>query len=199
MFDRIVYIGDHYANVRLKDKDNMTINLMNLHLVFEDKDKKVLDLCTGSGAIAIAVQKESGAQVTATDISNEALSLAGENAIINCAQIDFIQSDMFENVPKEKFDVIISNPPYIKRQDILSLQKEVKDFEPNLALDGGEDGLDFYRIIAKNCKQFLNENGVLLLECGIGQAQQIKALFDDQKVEIINDYEGIERIIKVVF
>ncbi len=164
-----------------------------------DKDKKVLDLCTGSGAIAIAVQKESGAQVTATDISNEALSLAGENAIINCAQIDFIQSDMFENVPKEKFDVIISNPPYIKKQDILSLQKEVKDFEPNLALDGGEDGLDFYRIIAKNYKQYIKENGVLLLECGFGQAQQIKALFDEQKVEIINDYEGIERIIKVVF
>ena len=168
-------------------------------LKFIDKDKKVLDLCTGSGAIAIAVKNQSGAFVTATDVSIEVLALAKENAQINGADIDFIQSDMFYAISNQKFDVIISNPPYIKKQDILSLQKEVKEFEPILALDGGEDGLDFYRIIAQNYNQHLNKNGVLLLECGIGQAQEIKTFFDRENVEIIKDYEGIERIIKVVF
>ncbi len=166
------------------------------------KDSKVLDLCTGSGAIAIAIQKQSGATVTAIDVSADALQLAKENATLNNSQIEFIESDMFTEISDgndKKFDVIISNPPYIKSEDIFTLQKEVKDFEPVLALDGGQDGYDFYRIIAKVVKNYLNENGVLLLECGEGQAQDIALMLKNfSSVEIINDYENIERIVKAV-
>ncbi len=164
-----------------------------------DKNSSVLDLCTGSGAIAVAINKETNAKVVAVDISQDALNLAKENAKLNDANVDFIESDMFSALTGNKFDVIISNPPYIKSQDILTLQNEVKNFEPNLALDGGVDGLDFYRDIAKNAKKYLNDKGVLLLECGIGQAQEIKnMLLDFSKVEIIKDYCEIERIVKAV-
>ncbi len=163
------------------------------------KENVVLDLCTGSGAIAIAIQKESGASVVAVDISQDALNLASENAVNNSANITFIQSDLFDGLNGQKFDVIVSNPPYIKRDDISSLQKEVRDFEPILALDGGTDGLDFYRRIANEVKNYLNENGVVLLECGIGQAQQIKEMLVGFKtVEIIKDYSQIDRIVKAV-
>ncbi len=164
-----------------------------------DKDSNVLDLCTGSGAIAIAINKETNANVIAVDISIDALNLAKENAKNNNANVEFVKSDMFSQLEDKKFDLIVSNPPYIKSQDILTLQSEVRDFEPNLALDGGEDGLDFYREIAKNSKNHLKENGILLLECGVGQAQDIKdLLIGFTKVEIIKDYNEIERIVKAV-
>ena len=105
----------------------------------------MLDLCTGSGAIAIAVKKETDAKVFASDISKDALFIANENAKNNQADIEFVESDLFDELKNRKFDLIISNPPYIKNKEIESLQVEVKDFEPLLALDGGEDGLDFYR------------------------------------------------------
>lgn len=168
-------------------------------LKYIDKDSKVLDLCTGSGAIAIAVQKKSNASVTAIDISEKALELAKSNAQLNGADIEFIESDLFCSIENRKFDVIISNPPYIKSSDIVGLQKEVKDFEPTIALDGGQDGYDFYRTIAVNAKKHLNEKGMLFLECGIGQAETIKSMLTDfRSVEIIKDYENIDRIVKAV-
>ncbi len=164
------------------------------------KEDKVLDLCTGSGAIAIAIKKESDATVFASDVSGDALELAKENAKNNGADIAFIESDLFNAFGEEKFDVIVTNPPYIKSSDILKLQKEVKDFEPMLALDGGEDGLDFYRIIAKECPKYLNEKGVILLEIGYNQGDDVKELFNGfSSVEIIKDYENNDRIIKAVF
>ncbi len=164
-----------------------------------DKSKKVLDLCTGSGAIAISVKLKTNAKVTAVDISDGALELAKENATKNGADVEFIKSDMFNALDGYKFDVIISNPPYIESAKINDLQKEVKDFEPMLALDGGADGYDFYRLIAEKAINYLNPNGVLLLECGIGQAQVIKdMLVGFKSVEIIKDYENIERIVKAV-
>ncbi len=164
------------------------------------KDNTVLDLCTGSGAIAIAVNKQSNAEVCAVDVSTDAIELAKENALLNDAKVEFIESDMFSALDERKFDVIISNPPYIVSKDIYSLQREVKDFEPSLALDGGKDGYDFYRIIASNAiKKHLNEKGVLLLECGIGQAETVKnMLVGFTSVEIIKDYENIDRIVKAV-
>ena len=164
-----------------------------------DETKTVLDLCTGSGAIAVAVNKKTGAEVYASDISLDALKLAEENATLNNAKIKFVVSDMFGSFDNEKFDVIISNPPYIKTEDIKDLQKEIRDFEPIMALDGGKDGLHFYRVIAEKGKEFLKENGVLFLECGYGQAEEIKAILTGYKaVEIIKDYEGIDRIVKAV-
>jgi release factor glutamine methyltransferase len=164
------------------------------------KNTEVLDLCTGSGAIAIAVKKESDSTVCAIDISKDALSIAKENAELNNAEIEFIESNLFSGIIGRKFDVIVSNPPYIRSQDILTLQKEVEDFEPKIALDGGEDGLYFYKLIAKEVKNYLKEGGVLLLECGYDQARNVKELLTEAKsVEIIKDYENIERIVKAVF
>ena len=159
--------------------------------------KKVLDLCTGSGAIAIAIKKEKpAADVFATDISEPAISLAKENAENNGAEIKFSVGDLFGDL-KEKFDVIVSNPPYIKSGDINNLQTEVKDFEPIIALDGGEDGLSFYRRICSESVKYLNKGGILLLECGFDQAKDIiKLLKDFSSVNIIKDYEGIDRIVK---
>lgn len=166
-----------------------------------NKDSTVLDLCTGSGAIAIAIKKQSGARVTAIDVSVDALTLAKDNAILNDADIEFIESDLFSTIDGDdrKFDVIVTNPPYIKTDDIKTLQKEVKDFEPILALDGGKDGYDFYKIIVSNAKKHLNDGGVILLECGIGQAKTVAEMFNGfNNVEIIKDYENIDRIVKAV-
>ena len=156
-----------------------------------------LDLCTGSGAIAIVLNKEKNIKVTATDISEDALSLAKENAEKVGAEAEFIRSDMFSELKGRKFDAIITNPPYIKRDDIAELQKEVKDFEPRLALDGGEDGLEYYRIIASRAAEHLNDGGKLLMECGYDQAWEIVKMLDKfKKVQVIKDYENKERIVK---
>ena len=168
-------------------------------LKIANADSKVLDLCTGSGAIAIAIKKESNANVFASDISKGALELATKNAKLNNADITFLESDLFGNIEEREFDVIVSNPPYIKSKDILTLQREVKEFEPILALDGGEDGLDFYKIICEKAKDYLKKGGTLLLECGEDQANYIAKLLDGyQSVEIIKDLENIDRIVKAV-
>ena len=162
------------------------------------EDSKVLDLCTGSGAIALVIKAKTGASLTASDFSENALSLAKENFDKHGLEVDLIQSDMFEKIDG-KFDLIVSNPPYIKTEDISSLQPEVKDFEPRSALDGGADGLDFYRVIARDAKARLTSGGALLLEVGINQAEDVKALLEvDYRVEIIKDINGIDRIIKAV-
>lgn len=162
---------------------------------------RVLDMCTGSGAIAVAVKKMCGdkaSAVTAADISADALELAKENATANEAEISFVQTDLFDRI-SGKYDVILSNPPYIARAEIETLQREVKDFEPRSALDGGEDGLDFYRRIAAEFKNYLVEDGFMLLELGMGQAEQVKTMFETQgaRVEILKDLAGVDRILKI--
>ena len=157
---------------------------------------RVLDLCTGSGAIAVAVKSLTKATVVASDISADAIALARENFEKNGLDIEAVTGDMFEGVDG-KFDVIISNPPYIKSADIESLQTEVKDYEPTLALDGGDDGLKFYRIIAERAQDYLNENGRLYLEIGYDQGDEVRELLDEKySVEIIKDISGNERIVK---
>lgn len=157
--------------------------------------KTCLDLCTGSGCIAIALKKLGDFEVTASDISESALALSKENAEKNNANISFIKSDMFENI-EGVFDVIVSNPPYIRSGDISSLQREVKDFEPKNALDGGDDGLNYYRIIAENASKYLNVDGMIFLEVGVDQAEDVKKLLEkDFDVEIEKDIEGIDRIV----
>ena len=162
-----------------------------------NENSEVLDLCTGSGAIAIAVKKLTNAKVTAVDISDKAIELAKSNARKNNAEIEFVLSDMFDGIGERKFDVIISNPPYIRSDDIQTLDKEVKSFEPILALDGGNDGLDYYRKIFQNASKYLKNCGGLYLECGINQAQEIADMFNGYETEIIKDINGIDRIIKI--
>lgn len=157
---------------------------------------KVLDLCTGSGAIALVINKKSGASVTATDISEAALEVAKENFKQFDAAVETRLIDLYGDL-SEKFDIIVSNPPYIKTEEIDTLDKEVKEYEPRIALDGGEDGLDFYRRICEGAKQRLNEHGKLFLEAGYGEAEEIKKMLEnDFNVEIIKDISGIDRIIK---
>ncbi len=175
-----------------------TEELVSLALNFITENSKVLDLCTGSGAIAITVKKKTGASVYASDISDDALKVASDNALKLNAEIKFIKSDLFENI-SDKFDVIISNPPYIKSGDISSLDDEVKSFEPMLALDGGEDGLFVYRRISDGIGDKLTSGGILFLELGIDQAESVKKMFEKEfDVEIIKDINGIERILKAV-
>lgn len=170
-----------------------------MHAIKEiGSNSTVLDLCSGSGAIGITVNLKTGAFVTLLDVSDNALAVAKENANLLNAKVSFTKSNMFDGV-KDKFDCILSNPPYIPTNDIKTLDKEVQK-EPILALDGGVDGLDFYKIIAKNAYKYLNPNGFIMLELGINQAQFVKELFDTEKyssVEIISDINGIDRFIKV--
>ena len=157
----------------------------------------VLDLCTGSGAIAIVVKAETNATVDAVDVSEDALTVARENARINNVDVSFIKSDLFDALDEnKKYDLIVSNPPYIKTEDIKSLAREVS-YEPSIALDGGYDGLDFYRRIAEKAPSYLAPEGVLIMECGAEQATEISAMLGAFKnVQIIKDLNDIERIIK---
>ena len=146
--------------------------------------RKVLDLCTGSGAIAVSLAKYlPQAEITAIDISNDALKIAKKNAISNNVQnqITFISSDMFTNLSEEKFDIIVSNPPYIKTNVIKNLDIQVQN-EPYIALDGGKDGLDFYKRIINESYQYLKYSGYLCLEIGF-----------DQKIDVIELIENTER------
>lgn len=176
---------------------------------------RILDLCTGSGAIAISIakylqenkfemiKKESTIdeklqfEIYASDISKKALKIAEKNAKLNGVQIKFILSNMFENISKhinEKFEIIVSNPPYIRKNEIKNLPKDVQN-EPHIALDGGEDGLYFYKIIAKNLDQFLKKEGTVFLEIGYNQKQEVESLFKDYKVRIIKDLAGNDRVV----
>ncbi|MCI9291439.1 MAG: peptide chain release factor N(5)-glutamine methyltransferase [Clostridia bacterium] len=159
-------------------------------------DSKVLDMCTGSGCIAIAIAGKSGAEVTACDISEKALEVAKQNAVGNnvADKITFVKSDMFECV-EGRYDVIVSNPPYIPTKDIAKLDKEVREYDPKIALDGGDDGLDFYRIFAKDASKYLCDGGHILLEVGIDQAQAVESMFEGYDSRIIKDLQGIDRIV----
>ncbi len=141
---------------------------------------KILDLCTGSGAIGVSVAKNiNRVEVAMSDISNKALEIAKRNAENNGVidKCNFILSDMFESI-QEKFDVIVSNPPYIKTEVIKTLDEEVQN-EPRLALDGGEDGLNFYKLISENAYKYLNANGILALEIGYDQKEEVIKLLEE--------------------
>ena len=162
----------------------------------------ILDIGTGSGAITISLAKYlDKSHVISADISDIALEIASKNAISNNVdeRIDFIKSDVFSNVPKEeKFDLIVSNPPYIRKSDIDGLDRQVKDFEPYNALEGGEDGLDFYRKITKESKAFLKNKGILEYEVGHDQAQDVSQIMQENGFEGIYtkcDLQGFERVV----
>ncbi|MDE6472070.1 MAG: peptide chain release factor N(5)-glutamine methyltransferase [Clostridia bacterium] len=157
---------------------------------------RVLDMCCGSGCIAVAIAGEAGCEVVASDISQSALDVAKDNADANglADKISFILSDKFDSIDG-KFDIIVSNPPYIPSGDIPKLDKEVRDYDPHIALDGGADGLDFYRVFADRAKEYLNDGGYLLLEVGIDQANAVVEMLKDYECKVVKDLQGIDRII----
>lgn len=167
----------------------------------EFRAQRILDIGTGSGCIAISLSKfVKNAEVTAIDISNAALEIAKQNAFLNNVKVNFLTSDLFSNyqLPTTNYELIISNPPYVRSQDIKHLQKELK-YEPRIALDGGCGGLDFYRRIIQDAPGFLKKDGLLLMEIGFGQCNKIKNLLqmshNFEIIDTVKDYSGIERVI----
>lgn len=164
---------------------------------------RILELGTGSGCIAISLAKYlSGFNITATDISQAALNIAKENAKINNVmdKITFLKSNLFESLAiyDMRYAICVCNPPYIPTQEIEELQPEIR-YEPRVALDGGKDGLDFYRWIIKEAPRFLKKGGFLIMEMGFGQGGAIKNIFQKpgvfEIIEVVKDYNNIERII----
>ena len=203
-------IGDtDFCGYRIKVDERVLIprpeteEMAMMAVAAAEEGNSVLDLCTGSGALAIAIYKEleksnRKVKMTAVDISADALELAKENAAENEADILFIQSDLFSRI-RGRFDIIISNPPYIPTADIDTLQREVKDYEPHLALDGGADGLDIYRRIAAEASKYLNRGGMLIMEVGAGQAADVVKMFrGNAYAMVIKDFNGIDRYVKIV-
>ena len=180
-----------------------TEEMAMMAVAIAEEGNNILDLCTGSGALAIAIYKElersnRKVKMTAVDISADALELAKENAEANEADILFIQSDLFSRI-RGRFDVIVSNPPYIPTAEIDTLQREVKDYEPHLALDGGADGLDIYRRIAAEASKYLNRGGTLIMEVGAGQAADVVKMFRGNSYSmVVQDFNGIDRYVKIV-
>lgn len=157
----------------------------------------VLDLCTGSGALGITIKLECNCSVTLSDISSKAINVSKDNMKLHNVELDVVSSDLFQNI-NGRFDIIVSNPPYIKTEVIESLDEEVRRFDPIIALDGGSDGLDFYRLISFDAKSYLNTNGYLLFEIGYDQAESVKdILIKDGYVVIkqVKDFGGNDRVI----
>ncbi len=162
------------------------------------KNPKVMDMCTGSGCIAISLAKNvKNAEIFAADISSEAIEVARENSELNGTDVKFIKSDLFESVTEAQFDMIVSNPPYISEEEMKVLEKDVLN-EPHLALYGGKDGLDFYRTISEKAVKFLKPSGFLIFEIGYLQEEGVKNILAELKyknIKTVKDYSGNNRVI----
>ena len=185
------------SNVLIPRQDTETLVEQGLKIV--KPGMKVLDLCTGSGCVLISVLKNAP-ELTGmgSDISKTALLVAKENAKLHEVDAEWVRSDLFDNIT-ETFDVIMANPPYIPTGEILSLMPEVRDFEPENALDGGADGLDFYRKIAGQVKDYLNPGGYVYMEIGYDQGEAVSELMRNAgftEVEVIKDLARNDRVVK---
>lgn len=192
------FVNEH---VLIPRQDTETL----VELVLQEQqstEKKLLDLCTGSGCIAISLAVKGGYEsVTATDLSEEALKVAERNAKAHQKEIIFRQGDLFTALPQSEdgtFDIITSNPPYIPTAVIATLEPEVREHEPMMALDGTEDGLKFYRQIAKKAGTWLKPGGVIYLEIGYDQGEAVSGLLREagfDKVRVVKDLPGKDRVV----
>lgn len=162
------------------------------------QDKEILDLCTGSGCIITSLAKLCALKrAVGSDISEEALSVARYNGDKHNVQVEYVQGDLFQSVTGT-YDIIVSNPPYIPTRDIEELMPEVREHEPMLALDGKEDGLYFYRRIAKEGKQYLKPHGQLFLEIGYNQGQALTRILEEEgyvDIQVKQDLSGLDRVV----
>lgn len=190
--------------VLIPRSDTETLVLEIIEIVKNNASKNfsnILDMCTGSGAIIVSLAKylkDYKIEFYASDISEDAIEVAKRNSIKNSVDVKFIKSDIFENIEQTmKFDLIVSNPPYIETEVIKGLDENVKQ-EPYIALDGGRDGLDFYRKIAEEGKEFLNESGYLCFEIGYNQKETVSKILEDnnyKEIKCIKDLGGNDRVI----
>ena len=184
------------ANVLIPRQDTET--LVEEVMKLTNSESRVLDMCTGSGCIAISIDRLcENAKVTAVDFSEKALVVAKENNALNKADDTFFQSDLFENVEKQ-YDVIVANPPYIKTEEIESLMHEVRIHEPMMALDGDCDGLKFYKKIAKEGRQYLRSNGIIFFEIGYAQGLTVPAILEEngyKDIKVYKDLSGNDRVV----
>ena len=163
-----------------QDTEILVQEVINISSLF--RNPEILDLCTGSGAIAVSIAKYvKGAKICATDISSKAIQVAKKNADINSVsdKIEFIESDLFSKIKNRKFDIIVSNPPYIETKNLKKLPKDVQK-EPSIALDGGKDGLDFYRRISEEAYKYLKKERYLCLEIGYNQRKAVTKILQEQ-------------------
>ena len=182
-----------------------TERLVDLTLlsIGNNSDLKLLEIGAGSGCVSIAISNNNPmVNILSLDISKDALELAETNAKLNnCKNITFLEMDFLNDIPKEKFDILISNPPYIPKNEIENIMTEVKNFEPRIALTDNGDGLTFYHRIAKKAKTLINPNGLILLEVGLGEhPQKVLSLFKKSgfdQLELIKDFNNNERILKI--
>lgn len=159
---------------------------------------RILDLCTGSGCILLSLLHYSNdCEGVGVDISQEALQVAVQNAELLGIKADFLKSDLYEKVTG-KFDLLVSNPPYIERKVIPTLMEEVREYDPYIALDGGEDGLDFYRRIIGGAQDYLKRGGQILMEIGSGQAKAVSELLREagfKEIDVCRDFAGLDRVV----
>lgn len=159
---------------------------------------RILDLCTGSGCILLSLLHYSNdCEGVGVDISQEALQVAAQNAELLGIRADFLKSDLYEKVTG-KFDLLVSNPPYIERKVIPTLMEEVREYDPYIALDGGEDGLDFYRRIIGGAQGYLKRGGQILMEIGSGQAKAVSELLREagfKEIDVCRDFAGLDRVV----
>ncbi len=175
---------------------------------FLEDGMRFMDLCTGSGCIALSLLNyTNGTTAVCTDISEAALKIAAENAtnLGFADRVEFVQTDLFPDKPADgsKFDLIVSNPPYIESDVIETLAPEVKDYEPRLALDGDADGLTFYRRIIDTAPEYLYSSGYLIMEIGYNQAEAVSQLLNEKNcyhdIEVIKDYAGNDRVVRACY
>ena len=195
------FLGNKFIvnpNVLIPRADTEILVYETLKRVGNIKNVKILDMCTGSGCIAISLAKAiTNSNVCAIDIDENALAVAKKNNELNETNVTFYKSNLFKELSLNKFDIIVSNPPYIGSEEMMILAKDVLN-EPRLALFGGDDGLYFYREISKSAIEYLKENGYIIFEIGYNQKDEVSNILEENNyhdIEVIKDYSGNDRVV----